>query len=194
MVFYFCTVKNIVEEAVEVVKNGGVILYPTDTIWGLGCDPMNASAIEKINKIKKRLTGKNYLLLVNSERLLNFHVANIPEVCYDLIDFATKPLTIIYPGGKHADSTVLGTDGSLGIRMIKKPDYLNALITKLKHGIISSSANISNQAFPKSFKDIAESIKAEVDYIVDPSLENINSQPSQIIKIGENSEVTIIRK
>ena len=194
MVFYFCTVKNIVEEAVEVLKRGGVILYPTDTIWGLGCDPMNKQALQKIDAIKKRLADKSYILLVNSERQLNYHVTNIPEVCYDLIDFATKPLTIIYPKGKHVDACVTAEDGSIGIRMIKSPEYLNYLITRLKHGIISTSANISGEKYPKSYADISESIKSQVDFIVDPSLENKNIEPSQIIKIGENSEVTIIRK
>lgn len=194
MVFYFCTVKEDVEKIAAIIKEGGVILYPTDTIWGLGCDPMNAEAIAKIDRIKNRLTGKSYLLLVNSERLLNYHVAKIPEVCYDLIDFATKPLTIIYPNGKHVDPSVLAEDGSLGIRMIKQPAYLNALINKLKHGLISTSANISGEPFPADFSQMPESIKNEVDYVVDPSLENTDTQPSQIIKIGANSEVTIIRK
>ncbi|MDX1348865.1 MAG: L-threonylcarbamoyladenylate synthase [Putridiphycobacter sp.] len=183
-----------VEELAEVIKNGGVVLYPTDTIWGLGCDPMNEAALEKINRIKNRQADKNYLLLINSERQLHYHVQKVPEVCYDLIDFATKPLTIIYPKGKHVAPTVLAPDGSLGIRMIKEPVYLNQLLTKLKHGLISTSANISGEPFPKHFNDIDERIKSQVDFIVDHSLENKNTQPSQIIKIGENSEVSIIRK
>ncbi|MFK8038262.1 MAG: L-threonylcarbamoyladenylate synthase [Crocinitomicaceae bacterium] len=186
--------KKVVDQATEVIKQGGVILYPTDTIWGLGCDPLNAAALEKINRIKKRLSGKSYILLINSERQLNYHVAEIPDVCYDLIDFANKPLTIVYPKGKNVDHSVKAEDGSLGIRMIKQPVYLNALLTKLKFGIISTSANTSGSAFPKSFSEIDQSIRDEVDFIVDPSFENKKIQPSQIIKIGANSEVTIIRK
>ncbi|MFK8045380.1 MAG: L-threonylcarbamoyladenylate synthase [Crocinitomicaceae bacterium] len=186
--------KKIVDEAVEVIKQGGVILYPTDTIWGLGCDPNNKEALAKIDAIKKRISGKSYLLLINSERQLNNHVRDIPEVCYDLIDYANKPLTIIYPSGRNIHHSATAEDGSIGIRMIKKPDYLNILLTKLKHGLISTSANISGEQFPKSFDEIAKSIRDEVDYIVDPNLEIKSTQPSQIIKIGANSEVTIIRK
>ena len=194
MVFYFCSVKKVIQEAASVIQQGGVILYPTDTIWGLGCDPNNEIALAKINQIKQRAADKNYLLLVNSERLLNYHVNVIPDVCYDLIDFAVKPLTVVYPSGKNVHSSVLGKDQSLGIRMIKTPEFLDGLITRLKHGLISTSANISGAAFPQSFADIDDRIKDQVDYIVDPSFETKKSQPSQIIKISENSEVTIIRK
>ncbi len=194
MVFYFCTVKNSIEEALSIIKKGGVILYPTDTIWGLGCDPNNELAISKINEIKKRQSGKNFLLLVNSERLLNFHVPNIPEVCYDLIDYAIQPLTIIYPKGKNVHQSILADDGSIGIRMIKEPVFLNTLLSKLKHGLVSTSANISGEKFPETFDDISDDIKNKVDFIVDKDIEIKKSKPSQIIKIGENSEVTIIRK
>lgn len=194
MVFYFCTVKNIVEEAIKIIKEGGVILYPTDTIWGLGCDPANEKAVKRINTLKKRINEKSLLVLVNSERLLNYHVTSIPEVCYDLIDYANQPLTIIYPKGKNVAKSVLAEDGSIGIRMVKEPQILNALLSKLRHGLLSTSANITNTPFPKKFSDISESIKEEVDYIVDPSFEQTHSMPSQIIKIGEKGEVTIIRK
>lgn len=194
MVFYFCTVKNIVEEAIKIIKEGGLILYPTDTVWGLGCDPTNEEAVKKINSIKARTEEKSFLVLINSERLLNYHVTAVPEVCYDLIDFANKPLTIIYPKGKNVSKSVLAKDGSIGIRMVKTPEILNALLSKLRHGLLSTSANISDQPFPESFNDIPQSIKDGVDYIVDPTFAQKHSMPSQIVKIGEKGEVIIIRK
>ncbi len=185
--------KTQIEQAEKVIKEGGVILYPTDTVWGLGCDPNNEEAIQKINKIKQREETKSFILLVNSERLLNQYTKIIPEVCYDLIDFANLPLTIIYPIGKSVSKQILGPDGSVAIRVIKH-DFCNGLINKPKHGIVSTSANISNQPFPQNFNEISKAILEKVDFVVDSRFETKNVKPSQIIKIGEKGEVSIIRK
>lgn len=185
--------KNEIEKAFEVIKNGGIILYPTDTIWGIGCDPKNEDALEKINALKQRSSDKNFIVLVESERLLNRYAKVIPEVCYDLIDFANRPLTIIYPKGQFVAPQVLATDGSIGIRVTKN-EFCAKLIQKLKSGLISTSANVSGEKSPEKFEDISNTIKNGVDYIVNLPLANKNVKPSQIIKIGENSEVTIIRK
>ena len=181
-----------IEKAFEIVKNGGIILYPTDTIWGIGCDPKNEKALEKINLLKKR-NDKHFIILVESERLLNRYAKIIPEVCYDLIDFAEKPLTIIYPKGQFVAKQVLAKDGSIAVRVVKDK-FCRTLIQKLKSGIISTSANISGEKSPIKFEDISDSIKNGVDYIVNLPLTTKTPIPSQIIKIGENSEVTIIRK
>ena len=181
-----------IQNAFETIKNGGIILYPTDTIWGIGCDPKNEEALEKINQLKKR-SDKNFIVLVESERLLNRYAKIIPEVCYDLIDFAEKPLTIIYPKGQFVAKQVLAQDGSIGVRVVKDK-FCSTLIQKLKSGITSTSANVSGEKSPIKFEDISDTIKNGVDYIVNLPLENKNPIPSQIIKIGENSEVTIIRK
>lgn len=182
-----------IEKAAEIVKNGGVILYPTDTIWGLGCDPNNELAIEKIIAIKQRANHKNFILLVNNERLLNRYVKEVPEVCFDLIDCADKPMTIIYPNGQYLSSQVLGEDKSVGIRLTDYP-FCDQLINKLKHGIVSTSANLSGQPSPKSFQDIPKELLEAVDYVVNLPNEAKGSQASQIIKITAKSEIEIIRK
>ena len=187
--------KEQINKAYQTIKEGGIILYPTDTIWGIGCDPKNENAIAKINKLKQRTSSKNYIILVDSERLLSRYAKIIPEVCYDLIDFAEKPLTIIYPKGQFVSKSVMANDGSLGIRIVKQ-EFCVKLIQNLKSGIISTSANISGTKSPIAFNTVPDEIKKGVDYIVDlPQYQKTeNKQPSQIIKISENSEVTIIRK
>ena len=185
-----------IHKAFEVIQNGGIILYPTDTVWGIGCDPKNEDALNKINVLKKRATDKNFIVLVESERLLSRYAKVIPDVCYDLIDFTEKPLTIIYPKGQFVAKQVLADDGSIGIRLVKD-EFCIKLIQKLKSGIISTSANISGKATPVTFDDISDDIKNGVDYIVNlgPIDENKkNISPSQIIKISEKSEITILRK
>ncbi len=182
-----------IKKAIEVIKNGGVILYPTDTIWGLGCDPNNEKAIDKIIEIKKRSENKSFILLVNSESLLNRYVKEIPEVCFQLIDYADKPLTIVYPNGQYVSKKILGKDGSIAIRLTKD-EFCNKLIQQLKSGIVSTSANISGEKSPLKKEDISKEIINNVDYIVDLPLTGKYKAPSQIIKITEKSEVTIIRK
>ncbi len=184
------------QKAFEVIKNGGIILYPTDTVWGIGCDPKNEEALNKINELKQRPKDKNFIVLVESERLLSRYAKIIPDVCYDLIDYADKPLTIIYPKGQFVAKKVLGDDGSIGIRLVKD-EFCSKLIQKLKSGITSTSANISGQPTPLKFSEISEDIKNGVDYIVSlPESGNDKKikSPSQIIKISEKSEITILRK
>lgn len=190
---YFCPVKTQIEAAAKVIQDGGIILYPTDTVWGLGCDPKNEIALQKINTIKQRHQDKSFILLVNSENLLSRYAKIIPDVCFDLIDFANQPLTIIYPQGQYVSNQVLGSDDSIAIRFIKH-EFCSGLITKLRHGLVSTSANISGQPFPKNFDDINEDIKSAVDLIIDRKFEVTKYAPSQIIKIGEDGEVKIIRK
>lgn len=185
--------KEEIEKAYNVIKEGGIILYPTDTIWGIGCDPKNEKALAKINALKNRSTAKNFIVLVESERLLNRYAKVIPEVCFDLIDYANKPLTIIYPKGQFVAKDVLAADGSIGIRLVKD-EFCSKLIQKLKSGLISTSANVSGEKSPSNFEDVSEVIKNGVDYIVNLPLEKKDISPSQIIKISEKSEVTIIRK
>lgn len=181
-----------VEKAAKVLQDGGVILYPTDTVWGLGCDPKNDAAIEKIDQLKNR-QNKSYIILVDGHPLLQRYAKIIPEVCYDLIEYANRPLTIVYPKGQYVSEKVLGADGSIAIR-IAKDKFCQQLIRKCKFGLVSTSANLTGSPTPLSLDDIPESIRNGVDYIVNLNLENPNQPPSQIIKIGENSEVTIIRK
>lgn len=182
-----------IDKAAEVVRNGGVILYPTDTIWGLGCDPSNDEAIQKIIDIKKRADHKSFLILVNSERLLNRYVKEIPEVCFDLLDCADKPLTIIYPNAQHLSKKVIGKDNSIGIRLTDY-SFCNQLMNSLKTGIVSTSANVAGEPSPTSFQDIDQEIIKAVDYVVNLPNEAKGAAPSQIIKISAKSEIEIIRK
>ncbi len=184
---------EILEKAAKVLQEGGVILYPTDTIWGLGCDPKNDAAVKKIIDLKKRSPSKSMIILVNNEALLQRYVKEIPEVCYDLIDYSTRPLTIVYPNGQYVSDQVLAEDKSIAIR-ITKDSFCNKLIQKVKHGIVSTSANISNEIYLNGLENIPTAIKDNVDYIVNLPLKNKSAQVSQIIKIGEDSEVSIIRK
>lgn len=185
--------KEEIQKALEVVRNGGVILYPTDTIWGLGCDPNNEEALEKILTIKKRSNNKSLIILVNDERLLQRYVKEIPDVCYDLIDYTERPLTIVYPKGQYLSEKVLGPNKSIAIRVTKDP-FCIQLIQKLKHGLVSTSANISNETYQNDMDKLPADIKNNVDYIVNLPLKNDKQPPSQIIQIGADSEVTIIRK
>lgn len=185
--------KSEIEKATTTIKNGGIILYPTDTIWGLGCDPNNEDAIDKLLHLKRRAPGKSFILLVHDESLLKRYVKEIPPICYDLIDHSEKPLTIIYPQGQYVSKHVLGEDGSIAIRITKDP-FCAQLTKALKHGLVSTSANISDQPYSNDIRNLPSSIRENVDYIVNLPLKNSNASPSQIIKIGLDGEINIIRK
>ena len=182
-----------IKKAVEIIRNGGVILYPTDTIWGLGCDPRNPDALAKLNKIKQRLEGKHYILLVDGEHRLYNYVKEIPEVCFDLTVHTEDPITIVYPGGKNVDESVLAEDGSLAIRICEMKETKH-LLQQLRHGLISTSANLSGEKNPVNFSDIHAEIKKNVDFIFMPELKLKKSKPSSMIKVELDSQIKIIRK
>lgn len=187
-------IKNMdnIKKAVEILRNGGVILYPTDTIWGLGCDPTNDKAIQRIFEIKKRPANKSLILLAESMTQVEQFVPNFPDVCYDLTDFAESPLTIVYPCSRNLSPLVCGDDKSIAIR-VSKDVFCKKLIQQFRKPIVSTSANISGERFPLHFDDISNEITEKVDFI----LENPNyvgtTQPSKIIKIAQNGEVKILR-
>lgn len=180
-------------KAAEVVKDGGIILYPTDTIWGIGCDPSNREAVKRVFELKGRVDSKSLIILVHTEALLNRYVKEIPEVCYDLIDYADKPLTIIYPQGQHVAEGVCAEDGSLAVRLTKSK-ICNELMNKLKCGLVSTSANVSGDPSPASYDEINPVIIEGVDYVLDLEPEQKNASASQIIKISNNGTFQIIRK
>lgn len=181
-----------IQEAVDTVKNGGVILHLTDTIWGLGCDPKNQEAINKLHSIKKRPDNKSYIILISEEGQLYNYVSKIPEVAWDILECQEEPLTIIYPNAKNLPKEVTASDGSIAIRLVKDPNCL-ALLRKLKNGLISSSANISGENSPTQYSEITTSVLNEVDYIVTSSIES-QKNASKIIKLGINGEFELIRK
>ncbi len=183
---------NTLEKSIETLKAGGVILYPTDTIWGIGCDATNEEACQKINQIKNRPAEKSFIILVDSFQMVEKYIPDFPSVCYDLADFAEKPLTIIYPDAKGIAKSIIAEDGSVGIRITKDVNCLK-LIKSIKKPIVSTSANISGQPFPKNFSEIDSSIKQNVDSTLEERLTENMTSPSQIIKIGIDGSVKIIR-
>jgi len=182
-----------ISEAIEALKNGKTILYPTDTIWGLGCDATSEEACQRILEIKKRPAEKSFVLLADSFQMIEKYIPEFPSVCYDLVDLSEQPLTIVYPNARGLADSVLAQDGSVGIRLTKDPLCL-ALIRSIRKPIVSTSANLSGESSPTCFDDISEEIKNNVDAIVKERLTEKRTQPSQIIKIGLDSSVTVIRK
>ena len=183
-----------IREAINIMNQGGVILYPTDTIWGIGCDATNEEAVKKVYSIKQRIDSKALITLVDNEVKVEFYVRDVPEVAWDLIEFSEKPLTIIYDNARNLAPNLLAEDGSVGIRVTKEP-FSRELCMRMKRAIVSTSANISGQPSPKNFNDIPEEIKQAVDYIcISRREEKKNPPASSIIKLGAGAEVTIIRE
>lgn len=181
-------------QALEVLRKGGVILYPTDTIWGIGCDATNAEAVKRIYEIKNREDSKSMLVLLENPNLILGYIEEMPEVAWDLIDFAEKPTTIIYDGAKNLASNLIAEDGSIGIRITKEA-FTQKLIQRFRKPIVSTSANISGEPSPMNFSEISEEIKAKVDYIVSYRQgEKANPSPSSIIKLGATGLFKILRQ
>lgn len=180
------------DAAIEALKTGKTILYPTDTIWGLGCDATNETACQQIMSIKNRPEEKSFVLLVDGFQMIEKHIPDFPSVCYDLADLAEKPLTIVYPNAKGLAPSVVAADGSVGIRITKDPICLK-LIRAARVPLVATSANISGNPFPTCFDEIDEAIKNKVDVVVRERLTDRCSAPSQIIKIGLDSSVKVIR-
>ena len=176
------------------MREGGVILYPTDTIWGIGCDATNEDAVRRVYEIKQRQDSKAMLVLVDSSVKVDFYVRDVPEVAWDLIDLADKPLTIIYSGARNLAANLLAEDGSVGIRVTNE-DFSKRLCQQFRKAIVSTSANISGQPSPKNFSEISEEVKSAVDYIVGYRQEEIsNPKPSSSIKLDRGGVIKIIRE
>lgn len=182
------------KKAVEVLKNGGVILYPTDTIWGIGCDAINPEAVQRIYEIKKREDSKSMLVLMENAALLERYVDDVPEVAWDLVEITTTPLTVIYKNAKNLAKNLIAKDGSIGIRLTKEK-FTCQLLQRFRRPLVSTSANISGDKSPAFFNEISDEIKKQVDYIVQFRQNDITpAQPSSIIKLGPGGEIDIIRK
>lgn len=189
--------KEIVEEvkkACEVMNKGGVILYPTDTVWGIGCDATNPEAVKRVYEIKRRSDSKAMLVLVDSAVKVDFYVDEVPDVAWDLIELSEKPLTIIYDGARNLAPNLLSDDGSVGIRVTSE-EFSHRLCQQFRKAIVSTSANISGEPGAKFFNEISEEIKAAVDYIVDYRRDDTTpASPSSIIKLGKSGTVKVIRQ
>jgi L-threonylcarbamoyladenylate synthase len=183
-----------IKKAIEVMRNGGVILYPTDTIWGIGCDATNEEAVKKVYEIKKRADSKALICLVDCEAKIDFYVKDVPPVAWDLIELSTKPLTVIYDGARNLAPNLLAEDGSVGIRVTNE-EFSKQLCFRFRKAVVSTSANISGEPSPKSFADISDEIKNAVDYIVGVRQnEKGGAKPSSIIKLGAGGVVQVIRE
>lgn len=182
-----------IRRAVGVMQQGGVILYPTDTIWGIGCDACNEEAVKRVFEIKHRSDSKALITLVDSEAKLQFYVREVPEVAWQLIDAADKPLTIVYDGARNLAPSLIAEDGSVGIRLTHEP-FSNRLCQRMKRAIVSTSANISGEPSPHCFDDISEAIREAVDYVCTSRRDEHDNPPaSNIIKLGEGGLFKIIR-
>jgi L-threonylcarbamoyladenylate synthase len=185
--------KEDLEQALQILKKGGIILYPTDTIWGIGCDATHAQAVQKIYDIKKRSDSKSMLVLLENPGLIASYVDEVPDVAWDLIELAERPTTIIFDGAKNLASNLIAEDGSIGIR-ITRESFSAALIKRFRKPIISTSANTSGNPSPSTFSEIDPCLFDAVDYVVQYRQEDISpAQPSSIIKLGRGGLVKIIR-
>jgi L-threonylcarbamoyladenylate synthase len=183
-----------IAKCIEVLRNGGTILYPTDTIWGIGCDATNPVAVAKVYRLKQRMEIKSLIILLDDTQKLKEYVATVPEIAWDLLKHIDTPLTIIYPGARNLAPNVIAEDGTIGIRIVRH-DFCHRLISEFGKPIVSTSANISGENHPLTYKKIHKSITGGVDYRVSESLAQIGEvKPSQIIKIDEGGEFRIIRK
>lgn len=190
---HYSDYRDDIEKSLEILKKGGIILYPTDTIWGLGCDATNPKAVEKIYQIKKRKDSRAMLVLLNTENRLPSYVEDVPDIAWELIEVSEKPLTIVYPGAKNLASNLIAIDGSIGIR-ISREEFSSRLIERFRKPLVSTSANISGQKSPSYFGEISEEIIHAVDYVVQYRQDDTNkSEASSIIKLGTGGEIEILR-
>jgi len=179
--------------ALKVLENGGIIIYPTDTIWGIGCDATNALAVSQIYKLKQRQDTKSMLVLLDSFMNVENYVDNVPAVVYDIVQQSEKPVTIIYPRGKNIAENLINEDGTIGIR-VTSDEFCNKLIHRFGKPIVSTSANISGQLYPSNFGEIDTNLLQSVDYVVNLRQDETETPtPSKIVKIMENGLIQIIR-
>ena len=182
-----------IKKACEVMAAGGIILYPTDTIWGIGCDATNEKAVQRVYELKRRTDNKAMLVLMDSEAKLDRYVSDVPDIAWDLISVSDKPLTIIYSSAKNLATNLLGADGSVGIR-ITNEEFSKRLCERFRKPLVSTSANVSGEPSPANFSEVSEVIKEGVDYIVNYRQDDMSkAAPSGIIKLGAGGLVQVIR-
>ena len=178
----------------EFLKKGGVILYPTDTIWGLGCDATNVAAISRIFDIKKRPSRKSFIILLDEAEKLPFYIEHIPAIAWDLIGNAARPTTFIYEGVKNLPSKLIASDGTIAIRIVRN-DFCKKLINLLGKPLVSTSANITGLPTPLNFREISQDIIRKVDYVVDPSFVIVkDAKPSTIIRFIDDYSFEVVRE
>lgn len=183
-----------IKKACDILKKGGIILYPTDTIWGIGCDATNEEAVKRIYELKQRDDSKSMLVLMDNPAKLQVYMKDVPDIAWDLIELTDKPLTIIYDGAKNLATNLIAPDGSIGIR-ITSETFSMELCRQFRKPIVSTSANISGEPSPATFSQIGQTIREGVDYIVTyRQKEQGKAKPSGIVKLGKDGSIIIIRK
>ncbi len=186
--------KEDLNSSLETLRSGGLILYPTDTIWGIGCDATNPDAVEKIFALKGRDKGKSMIILLGNDNQLSSYVREVPEVAYELIEATDKPLTIIYSNAKNLAENVVADDGSIGIRIVNHP-FCEQLLQRFRKPIVSTSANISGDPSARNFSEISEEIINGVDYVVKFGQQELaNGTASTIMKLDPSGKFEFIRK
>ena len=185
--------QNELIHCLKIIKDGGVILFPTDTIWGLGCDATNKEAVDKIFEIKNRDKQKAVVILLNDENLIFDYVKDVPDVAFDLIELSDHPLTIIYPNAKNLSEKVIGKDGSVAIRICKS-DACSELLKKYRKPLVATSANFSGEKSPSDFNSISDELIEKVDCVYNIDFNNQHDKPSKIIKLKNDGTLKIIRK
>ena len=188
------TVSQDIANAIEVLKKGGVILYPTDTVWGIGCDATNSEAVARVYAIKQREDSKALICLVDSDARLHRYFRVVPNVAWELLDCVVKPTTVVLDDAVNLAPNLLAEDGSVGMRITQEP-FSKELCYRFQKAIVSTSANISGEPTPQNFRDISEELLAKVDYVcMSRRQEHHAHTPSSVIKLGRDGEVSIIRK
>lgn len=182
-----------IDECIDVLKKGGLILYPTDTVWGIGCDATNEEAVAKIYALKQRIVTKSMICLVANDFMLEKHIKHVPELAFEIIDLATKPTTIVYDEPIGVAKNLISEDNTLAIR-VASDKFCQYLISKFKKPIVSTSANIAGKPTPQNFKEINDSIIKGVDYVVNLYQEKNSGTPSSIIQLKNDGTVKIIRE
>lgn len=182
-----------IKKAIEVLNRGGLILYPTDTVWGIGCDATNEAAVQKVFELKQRADSKALLVLIDNPMRLEVYLRTVPEIAWELIDVADKPLTIIYDEAKNLAANLLSEDGSVGIRVTREA-FSQKLCERFRRPIVSTSANVSGQPTPSCFSEIDPLIVQGVDYVVEYRQDDqTKSKPSSIIRLGNGGQIQVIR-
>jgi L-threonylcarbamoyladenylate synthase len=186
--------KEEIAKALKVIQDGGIILYPTDTIWGIGCDATNTGAVKKIFALKQRDEAKSMIILLDTENKLESYIQEVPSIAYDLIEYADNPLTLVMPGAKNISAALIAADGSVGIR-VAKHDFCQQLIQRLRKPLVSTSANISGRQSPQTFYEVAQEIIDGVDYIVNLEQHNTEKKkPSIIMRLNPDGQFEFIRR
>jgi L-threonylcarbamoyladenylate synthase len=186
--------KQEIDRCLSVLEKGGTIVCPTDTIWGIGCDATNAEAVDKVFRLKRRSGSKSFIILLDTATKLGDYIRQVPDIALDLIRTVEKPLTIVYPGAKNLAPNVVAEDQSVAIRIVRPGNFCHELLKSFGKPLVSTSANISGESNPLTYKEINPVLIASADYVVSDKLgipEEV--KPSQIIKINVNGEFTILR-